>query len=321
MIAFKRRVAIDDPVGVFGDSTQFVKASAAENRERTKRFMVSMSFASDLRDQGAYPFHFMPGPAYTDSVAMLLRYISEHRKKGAAPPRVAFIHAASEFGRDPIPFGTDYARKLGLTVVSVIQMKTRELDVTLDVIKLREAQPDYAIIHGFGGSPVSVEIMRLARDYGLKTQFMGTFWESSRLLMLAAGAVGDGFIGVTNYTFDTSKADPETQPMLAAIDRIRRKADPAYDGFPSVYYFQAWTSMMIFAKAAEMAIDNGRPLTGPNLAAEMRRLKNWDTGGVIGAPVTFRDQRIPIGRIVRFDGRHGMYPQPLTSWITLDKDP
>lgn len=310
MSAFKRRLAVDNPFGVFGDSTTFVRVSAAENRERHKRFMVSTSYASDLVDTGVYPYHFMAGPNYTDAFRILLKYIKDTHDGGT--PRIAILHSSTEFGRDPIQFGQDYARELGIDVVGLFEMKMRELDVTIDVIKLREAKPDYTIVHGFGGAPIIIELMKRARDYQIPTKFMGTFWGTSRVLMRSAGPVGDGFIGLSNYAFETTGSD---QPMLQVIDKIQRAKNPNYDGFPTIFYMQGWMSMMMFTKAAELAIDAEVPLTGDNLARLMRELKDWDTGGVVGAPVTFRDQRIPVGRIVRFDGANMMYPEPLSDWL------
>ena len=101
-------------------------------------------------------------------------------------------------------------------------MKFTGTDVAAETIKLRQARPDYTLIHGFGGAPIFLEVMKLAKDYGLQTQFMGTFWEGSRTLMRRAGAAADGFLGVSNYSWSTAGA---SAPMLQAIDEIKRKRD------------------------------------------------------------------------------------------------
>lgn len=318
MAAFKRTLASEDPIALFGDSTTFVRASAAENRERVKRFMTSMSFASDLVDRSMYPFHYMPGPTYADSVSIIIDYISRNRKAGKTP-KLAIMHAASEFGRDPIAFAVEYAKTKDVDISGVFEMRTRELDVTLEVIKLRKSKPDFVLAHGFGGAPAFIEVMKLARDYGMDCTFAGTFWETSRLLMKASGEVANGFTGASNYAFETANAS-ESEFMLKTIDRLRRAEDPNYDGFPSNFYMQAWTSMMVMTKAIEEAYLKGQDLTGPNLSSAINSLRDWDTGGVIGSPVTFRDGRIPMSRMVRFDASRGMYPEPVSEWLTAGAD-
>ncbi len=158
--------------------------------------------------------------------------------------------------------------------------------------------------------------MKLAKDYGLQTQFMGTFWESSRTLMKRAGPAADGFLGVSNYAWVTTGSNA---PMLKAIDEIKRKRDPKYDGVPDIYYMQGWMSAMLMAKAAEEALAQGKPLTGEGLRDALRATKNWDTGGIVGAPVTFVNNSIPLAQVVRFEAAKDFVPTPVSGWINVDR--
>lgn len=313
--AWKKFMASDNPVAVFGDGTGFVRASAQENNERYKVLMTSTSYASDLEDPAKYGYHFMSGPNYSEAVDVLLQYVKSNYK-GGGKPKLAVIHSASEFGRDPLAHLKKRADALGIDVVLVLEMKFSGTDVAAETIKLRQARPDYTLIHGFGGAPIFLEVMKLAKDYGLQTQFMGTFWESSRTLMKRAGPAADGFLGVSNYAWVTAGANA---PMLKAIDEIKRKRDPKYDGVPDIYYMQGWMSAMLMAKAAEEALAQGKPLTGEGLRDALRATKNWDTGGVIGAPVTFVNNSIPLAQVVRFEAAKDFVPTPVSGWINVDR--
>ncbi|MBN8494729.1 MAG: ABC transporter substrate-binding protein [Burkholderiales bacterium] len=313
--AWKKFMASDNPVAVFGDGTGFVRASAQENNERYKVLMTSTSYASDLEDPAKYGYHFMSGPNYSEAVDVLLQYVKTNYK-GGGKPKLAVIHSASEFGRDPLAHLKKRADALGIDVVLVLEMKFSGTDVAAETIKLRQARPDYTLIHGFGGAPIFLEVMKLAKDYGLQTQFMGTFWESSRTLMKRAGPAADGFLGVSNYAWVTTGANA---PMLKAIDEIKRKRDPKYDGVPDIYYMQGWMSAMLMAKAAEEALAQGKPLTGEGLRDALRATKNWDTGGVIGAPVTFVNNSIPLAQVVRFEAAKDFVPTPVSGWINVDR--
>jgi branched-chain amino acid transport system substrate-binding protein len=71
-------------------------------------------------------------------------------------------------------------------------------------------------------------------------------------------------------------------------------------------------------KAAEEAIASGKPVTGEGLRDALRALKGWDTGGVIGAPVTFVNNSIPMAQVVRFDAAKDFVPTPVSPWINVD---
>ncbi|MBN8509875.1 MAG: ABC transporter substrate-binding protein [Burkholderiales bacterium] len=313
--AWKKFMASDNPVAVFGDGTGFVRASAQENNERYKVMMTSTSYASDLEDPAKYGFHFMSGPNYSEAVDVLLQYVKNNHK-GGGKPKLAVIHSASEFGRDPLEHIRKRSAALGIDLVLVLEMKFTGTDAAAETIKLRQARPDYTLIHGFGGAPIFLEVIKLAKDYGLQTQFMGTFWESSRTLMKRAGPAADGFLGVSNYAWVTTGSHA---PMLEAIDEIKRKRDPKYDGVPDIYYMQGWMSAMLMAKAAEQALAQGKPLTGEGLRDALRATKNWDTGGVIGAPVTFVNNSIPLAQVVRFEAAKDFVPTPVSGWINVDR--
>ena len=308
---FKKFMASDKPVALFGDGTGFVRAAMQENNERYKVMMTSTSYASDLQGP-QFGYHFMSGPTYNEGVNVLLQHIKQTHK--GARPRVAVIHSASEFGRDPLEFIRKKTTELGMELVLVSEMKFRDVDVAAETIKLRQAKPDYTIIHGFGGAPIFTEVIKLARDYKIETVFMGTFWEASRTILKRAGDSADGFIGVSNYAWNTAG---QSAPMLKAIDEIKRKRDPKYDGYPDIYYMQGWISAMLMAKAADLTLAAGKPLSGENLRDSLKGLKDWDTGGVIGAPVTFANNSIPTAQVVRFDAGKGMIPVPVSGWITV----
>ena len=60
-----------------------------------------------------------------------------------------------------------------------------------------------------------------------------------------------------------------------------------------------------------------KPLTGENLRDALKAAKGWDTGGVIGAPVTLAGYSIPVAQVVRFDAKADMKPVPVSNWIAV----
>jgi branched-chain amino acid transport system substrate-binding protein len=91
------------------------------------------------------------------------------------------------------------------------------------------------------------------------------------------------------YYYDTEKA-----PMLEKIRAMR----PEYQ---STAYIQGFLAAMLFLESAKRTLDANKPLTGANLKAALNSIKDFDTGGLIGVPITIKGNSIPVGRVYRAD--------------------
>ena len=194
---WKKAIANGDMVFSVGDGTPFVRAVTPENNDRYKIMMTNTGFASDVVDVAKYPYHIMLGPTYSDQIDILYHYIKDKQGSGPAP-KVALVYTATEFGRDPIEHAKASAKKLGINIVAEEETKWSGIDVTPHVIKLRNAAPDYVIFQGYAGN-LWPEIVKLARDYGIKAQFMGTVYGVQPDLIKGAGPAADGMLGVIPY--------------------------------------------------------------------------------------------------------------------------
>ncbi len=286
----------------YGDSTGFAKTINPELERSGQILMAGASFASEINDPKKYPHQFLVGPDYTEMVGILLEHIAK-TKPGA---KVAFVYSDSEFGRDPIEKSRAAAKKLGLTVATEIMTPPGSVDVSGEVIKLRRANPDYTIFHGYVLAPIP-EFITQAKKMGMKSQFMGTFWTMDNSMVMKMGEAAEGFMGVMpfRYYYDTEgKA-----PMLEKIRQLR----PEYQ---STAYMQGFLTAMLMTEAAKRTLDAGKPLNGDNLKAALNSIKNYDTGGIIGTPITISGNSIPVGRIYRADVK-AQKMIPASDWITL----
>jgi branched-chain amino acid transport system substrate-binding protein len=296
------RLASQHQMPIFlGDSTGFQKAINPELNRRGTMVMAGNSFATEIDDPGAFPNQWMPGPNYTDQMRVLLRYI-HGQKRGAS---VVLVYSDTEFGRDPIAATEREAARLGLTVVEKIVTQPGSVDVTGDVLKIRRRNPDYVIFHGYALQPIP-EFMAQARQAGMTSKFMGTIFSTDASLMNRAGAVADGYLGVSCYEFDTSR--PGAQ--LAAI----REMNPGRPRINS--YFQGWTNALIASEALRRTLSEGRSLDAANLMRSARAIKDFDTGGMIGVPVTMTRNSLPVGRVYQYSAADKAL-KPASEWITI----
>jgi branched-chain amino acid transport system substrate-binding protein len=287
-VAVFNKITGSNPVNFYyGDSTGFSKTINPELNRKNTILMAGASFATELNDPKNFPNQFMAGPDYSDMINVLLVYIAK-TQPGA---RIALVNSDTEFGRDPIPTTEKLAAKYGLNIVEKIATPPTSVDVSTEVLKLRRANPDYTIFHGYVLAPIP-EFMTQARQLGLKTKFMGTFWSMDNSLWAKVGDPADGFMGVMQYRYYFE--DAPNAPMLARIRQMR----PEYQ---STAYMQGFLTAMLFCESAKRTLAAGKEMTGPNMKAALNSIKDFDTGGIIGAPISIPGNAIPIGRVYRFD--------------------
>ena len=276
------------------DSIPLVKAIGPENNDGAKMLLSATANGSTLTN-GDLHYFFIPGPTYSDLMDIVFNQVKAQHK-GSDKPRVALVHSNIEFGRDPMPHALEKAKAMGIDIVLEDETETTGVDVTASAIKLRDAKPDFVVFHGYAGN-VWPEILRLSRDYGSKAQFMGTIWSVDPETVRGIGDAADGFIGAVPHTLNIKGNDA---PTIKAIDGYLAKRDPNYPGYGGIGYMSAWAFMAILTAVFTSAVKAGKPLTGENLIAEVRKLQDWDSGGVFGPKVSIINDHVPYGQLYRY---------------------
>ena len=302
-VATFKKITSQNKVNLYyGDSTGFAKTINPELERNGAIMMAGASFATELNDPKKYPHQFLVGPDYTEMFGILLKHIAKE-KPGA---KVAFVYSDSEFGRDPIEASEALAKKMGLSVVVKIMTPAGSVDVSTEVIKLRRAAPDYTIFHGYILAPIP-EFITQGQQMGMTSKWMGTFWTMDSSTVMKMGPAGDGFMGVMpyRYYYDTSAK----APMLDKIRAMR----PEYQ---STAYMQGFLATMLFVESAKRCLEAGKPLNGSNLKAALNSIKDFDTGGLMGVPITIKGNSIPVGRVYQADMK-AQKMLPASDWITL----
>ena len=301
--AFKKITSQNKVDFYYGDSTGFSKTINPELNRMNSILMSGASFATELNDPEKYPYQFLAGPDYTEMFSILLRYIAQE-KPGA---KVAFVYSDTEFGRDPIEASRKVAEELGLKVALELMTPPGSVDVSTEMAKMRRAKPDYTIFHGYILAPIP-EFIEQARNMKLDTKFMGTFWTMDNSTVMQMGEVGDGFMGVMPYRYYYDESAPA--PMLEKIREMR----PEYQNVP---YIQGFLSAMLYTESARRVLAEGKELTAENMKAALNTIKDFDTGGLIGVPITISGNSIPVGRIYQADASKGQMV-PVSDWIVLE---
>lgn len=303
--AFKRIMSRDNPLIMYGESTGLGKAMAPEIKDRYKILYSSTSFSGELADVSGNPYIFVPGPTYADMFEILLKYIAK-TKPGA---KVAFFYSDTEFGKDPIPASRNVCKKLKLDLVAEEVAKVGDVDVTSQVLDLKRKNPDYVIFQGFVISPVSA-VIKQCRDFGMKTQFMGTFWGTTKMLLDQLGPLADGYMGVNPYNYWWMEEIP-------TIKKIREYTAKNYKDvkYRPNSYMQGFVTGLIFVECLKRA-DKGGKITGETLVKALQSIKDMDTGGLT-APLTWKNNKFPVARVWKANVQKKVF-DPVSDWISVE---
>jgi branched-chain amino acid transport system substrate-binding protein len=235
---------------------------------RDKIVYMSASYDANLNDPKKTPYNFFIGSSYSDHVRMAMRYAKENGGK-----KVCFIYPDHPYGKNPIPAGKDFAKKMGLEIGPDISVDLRATDATSQLLQMKEFNPDFAWVGGT--TPSTAVIIKDAAKLGLKTKFLINTWGIDESLPKLAGEAAEGrsfgFVVVRPFGYDV----PETKKIKTIA------GDKTY----TLHYNKCWTSMMVMWEGMKIAKKAGQ-LNGPGLKAALETLKDFDTGGLT-PPLTY----------------------------------
>ena len=303
----------DKVVAYYGDSTGFMKLVGPELKGDQARMMTSTSFASELANPETHPYQFMSGPTYEDQFNILLQDIAAKGGK-----TVAFVHSNTEFGTDPIKAGQAKAAELGLEVVLVESTKPQGADIPTHVTKIAQANPDYCILQGYV-TGVWPQLIGGARQFGLTTKFMGTFWGMEKLIAdrvtAEAGPFLEGYTGIMPYRYSYDQADAPRYQRYAAFQK------KAFAGTPLENYMPTWglqslCSLELGIEALRRVANKGMELTADNAAEELAGITDWDSGGFFGPKVSMNNNKIGTGRVYSYSTETKLF-EPTSDWFTV----
>lgn len=297
------------PLALFGNSTGLSLAVAPKIPTEFKALYCSTSFSAELVVGKPASGVFLSGPTYGDQIGILLKYIAKASPKAT----VAFFYSDSPFGKDGIKFGHIMAQRLGLKVVGEETVAFKAEDFKAEVARLKEKNPDYLIFHGFVLKPVP-QVIKMCREAGLKSKFMGLFWTATKDVLDLLGPDADGYLVVNPYSYWG----------MTNVPMIRKIMDYNAKHYPNVthrqnYYMQGFTSGLIFVETLRKA-DKAGSLNYEGLVKALESIKDFSTGGLT-APLTVKSNRFPVAKIWAANVKTGNYdpaplPAGLEEWIT-----
>ena len=232
---------------------------------------ISASYSAHLTDPKKAPYNFFCAADYTTALRAGLLYLKENWKEKRAP-KIVFIYPNVPYGIAPIKGGKEYAKELGFEVLSDENVDLKAIEANSQMLSVKNKGADFGWIGGTTNS--TAVILKDAKKLGLKTKFFSNIWgidESTP--KLAAGAEEGALVMAGSVRYG------DNVPGMKILMSVEKK--------PQVtHYIRGWVSMMVLVEALKRADKKG-PITGESVKAALETFKDFDTGGLTPAKITY----------------------------------
>ena len=229
---------------------------------------VNPKITMPVNEKGSI-FHGVPaGPAYGSTMGRFV--MSKPDTK-----RVAVIAHTNDWAKSYCSPAIDAIKEAGGVIVADLAMERGQTDSTAQVLKLKQAQPDFIL--GCLYEAETVIFLRDAKKYGLKTPVMGT---AGTDLENTLARLGDKE-AVKNYYVLHAFVDKVDGPKMKKWNDIILKyyPDETITGFSAI----SMASGVAAVKALEAA---GRDLSRTKMIAELEKINGLNTG-ILACDITW----------------------------------
>jgi len=285
-----------------------------------------------------YPYYYSLGGTYGNQIKVLLRWIKDnHKAKGK--PRVGFVYSPTAWGRDGMPEGLAYAKKLGFEVVAEIEYPYTATDATNECMRLRKAKAQYVIYHGYSGATSHTAIFfKTAKKILRGVQLMGTHYTTGRFPILVAQEAYDGYVGVATRPFmdavPRAKTPMDNTLVKLAHDFAKKYRPEEYEkglkagGIKDMFLYNEGLTYAFMIQKVLTEADNKYELTREGVKSALDNMV-WDFKGMFdGRTFTYKSHTIPMLRIFKAHVKmvkmgDKMVPTgavvPISEWINTDE--
>lgn len=275
-----------------------------------------------------YPYVFFQGTDYTTAARVAANFAWRQGAK-----RMAFFYCStSQFCTDPVDGAKTFLKLLGGTRIGrdlFIELDDDEAAIERKIARFfqqerahKAAHADYEIADWIWFGNTSANSAALGRAIakathaaGPQVRVIGNNWSVDESLFARCGDACAGFHVVQPFAMFGDLTAAGTAGLLADHAKYRKlDGDPA-DAYRTVQYVYGRVAVATWKLAVERLLDQGRPVTGPNLRAMLESFRGVDVEGFAAVSYTAADHRPQSGARItqlRAGGRMEAIGQPLS---------
>ena len=235
---------------------------------------ISASYSAHLTNPAKTPYNFFCAADYTTALRAGLTYLKDNWKEKRAP-KVVFIYPNHPYGIAPIKGGKEYAKELGFEILGDEDVGLKAIEANSQMLSVKNKGADFAWIGGTTNS--TAVILKDARKLGLKTRFFVNIWGMDESTPKLAEGAEEGALSMAG-----SVLYGDDVPGMKLLMEVTK-------GQPQVtHYIRGWVSMMVLTEALKRADKaTGGKITGESVKNALETFRDFDTGGLTPAKITF----------------------------------
>ncbi|MGA2463745.1 MAG: ABC transporter substrate-binding protein [Thermodesulfobacteriota bacterium] len=230
-------------------------------------------------------------PLYATQDGLVLKYLKDNWKE-KRNLRVAIITWDNSFGRSIlVPEFSEYAKKIGVDIVATELFSGKDIDVTTQMARIREKNPDWLLTKTIAGGPVA--IMKAVRELGMKVKLAcsGLDWGTVRI---DPTLFEDCISAIPSASFDDLN-HPGIKSILTYMKKNNRSIKEQ-----TYYYIVGWEYILMVHKVISDAVDKvgWDKLNTATIKNELFNLTNWEPmNGVVKVSYT-KNRPVPFWTVI-----------------------
>lgn len=247
-----RKMISSDQVGLFNSGCVSAGNFAAASFVRQAELpMYLCSILPKRENEQEWAFSFLAPPKF--EMESRYRYIKEKTDIR----KVGLLYDPTPYALMMKDLGVEIAKEFGLEIVAQETYKPDDADMTVQLGRINAAGGGAVIKIGQGGSTVTAA--KNIRQLGLDRMLLLASNDDGSIFKQAGEVLGDRFLFVAPPVQLPKQLKPG--PTKDAVDAFLKYWSPRYPGRDAANGARAWDSMMVFAKAAEIAgVTDGKSL-------------------------------------------------------------
>jgi branched-chain amino acid transport system substrate-binding protein len=186
-VAINKLITQDKVLAVIGSSSTGATLAMVPTAEKDKVALVCCAAGTKITQPvNAYIFRTPP----TDSMA--LTKVLEYLKNTLKVKKVAVLHDANAFGTGGAEELVAKAPGYGIQIVSREQYNSTDTDMTAQLTKIQQANPEALVVWGTNPGPAS--IAKNMQTLGMKIPYIGSHGIANQSFIKLAGPAADGVV-------------------------------------------------------------------------------------------------------------------------------
>jgi branched-chain amino acid transport system substrate-binding protein len=256
-----RRLAESDNVDViFGPSSSGESLAAIAIANELKTPIITHG-GSELIVTPPLKYVFDSVPVDRVAMSHVLAYAQKHGMK-----KIAMMSAADGYGQSGARILKEIAPKFGVEVVAAEEFNRQDTDMTAQLLRVRQANPDAIVI--WSALPGPTVVLRDARAVGYDVPIIVGYGGASNDLVKNAGPAAEGVL-ISSFRLLVPDSLAENDPSREAVEKLYHDYKARYGQAPENFAQHSNDAALIL----EQAVKNvSGPLTRDSLRDAIERV-------------------------------------------------